>query len=74
MILHLIDGTTRDIPMGSALTGYACNVIEVSWVEFDKCFDRDGTERAMAYLNKEIRTRLVPGAELRIVQKHNHGT
>ena len=60
--------TKSELPMGSALAGLACNAIEIEWTEFDRHIASEGIKRTFDYFNHVLRTKLLPGAELRIVQ------
>lgn len=70
MKLTLEDGEVKEIHCGAALTGYAATDIEIEWRELDSILEHNTAVYAMAYLNKAVRCRLLPGAELRIVQNY----
>lgn len=63
-------GEQKEIRIGSALAGLAAESIEIGWRELDKFTDTSGVPHVWAYINHSLRCRLLPGAELRIVQDY----
>ena len=67
----LAGGEQKEFHMGSALAGYAAESIEVEWREIDEYLVTNCSIDLMHYINHSLRCRLLPGAELRIVQNYS---
>jgi len=72
MKFTLENGEQKEICFGSALAGHAYNAIEIEWRELDRALASEGIKRTFDYFNLVLRTKLLPGAELRIVQEYTH--